>query len=120
MKAFPKPNIRKWLRIIHRDLGYFTLGITLVYAFSGIILNHKKNSQDPAYKTLSFEQTIERSLKPSEVDSLFALLFPSYELKKILPENNRYSLFLKGGLGWYEPESGRLWLEVYRRKPFVY
>ena len=35
--------IRKWSRIIHRDLSYFFSGIILVYAISGIVLNHKKD-----------------------------------------------------------------------------
>ena len=35
--------IRKWLRIIHRDLSYIFAGVICVYAISGICLNHKKD-----------------------------------------------------------------------------
>ena len=31
---------RLWLRAIHRDLGYFCVGLTFVYAFSGLAVNH--------------------------------------------------------------------------------
>lgn len=34
-------NLRKWNRMIHRDLGYFFFGMTIIYALSGIALNHK-------------------------------------------------------------------------------
>lgn len=31
---------RKWNRILHRDLGYLCAGLTLVYAASGLAVNH--------------------------------------------------------------------------------
>ena len=36
-------KIRKWLRIIHRDLSFIFAGIIIVYAVSGIALNHKRD-----------------------------------------------------------------------------
>ena len=33
-------NLRKWSRILHRDIGFFFIGTTLIYAISGIALNH--------------------------------------------------------------------------------
>ena len=35
--------LRKWLRIIHRDLSYFFAGVICIYAVSGICLNHKRD-----------------------------------------------------------------------------
>ena len=34
-------NISKLNRITHRDIGYLIAGLTLIYALSGIALNHK-------------------------------------------------------------------------------
>jgi len=31
---------RRWNRAIHRDLGYLCFGLTIVYAVSGVVLNH--------------------------------------------------------------------------------
>jgi len=42
-------NVRKFLRILHRDLGYFIVGMTIVYALSGIYLNHRHDF-NPDYK----------------------------------------------------------------------
>ena len=35
--------MRKWFRIIHRDLSFIFAGIIIVYAVSGIALNHKRD-----------------------------------------------------------------------------
>ena len=33
-------SIRKWIRVIHRDMGYIFFGMSLIYGISGIALNH--------------------------------------------------------------------------------
>jgi len=33
-------RIRPWLRAIHRDVGYFSIGLTFIYALSGLAVNH--------------------------------------------------------------------------------
>ena len=35
-----KKRWRAWLRAIHRDLGYLAVGFTVIYALSGIAMNH--------------------------------------------------------------------------------
>lgn len=32
--------IRRWLRALHRDAGYLAVGLTFIYALSGISVNH--------------------------------------------------------------------------------
>ena len=46
-----------WLRAIHRDVGYLAVGLTLVYAISGLAINHIKD-WDPNYTTYERERTI--------------------------------------------------------------
>lgn len=41
--AAPKKGKNRWrppMRALHRDIGYFAVGLTLVYAISGIAVNH--------------------------------------------------------------------------------
>jgi len=38
-----KINFRPWLRALHRDVGYFAVGLTVVYATSGLAVNHLKD-----------------------------------------------------------------------------
>jgi uncharacterized protein len=35
--------LRRWNNAIHRDTGYLAFGMTIIYALSGIILNHFKS-----------------------------------------------------------------------------
>jgi uncharacterized protein len=46
---------RPWLRAIHRDVGYVAVGLTFVYALSGIAVNHITDwsDGDPSFKTYS-------------------------------------------------------------------
>ncbi|HEX4455039.1 MAG TPA: PepSY-associated TM helix domain-containing protein [Kofleriaceae bacterium] len=41
---------RAWLRAIHRDIGYFAIGFTVIYAVSGIAQNHIGDWGDVSYK----------------------------------------------------------------------
>jgi hypothetical protein len=47
--------IRPWLRAIHRDVGYVAVGLTFVYALSGIAVNHITdwNDGDPSFRNYS-------------------------------------------------------------------
>ena len=47
------------MRSLHRDLGYFVLGITIIYAMSGIILIYRDTN------FLKSEKTIEKQLAPN-------------------------------------------------------
>ena len=47
-----KLNVRPWLRALHRDIGYFAVGLTIVYATSGIAVNHLKD-WDPNFRQLN-------------------------------------------------------------------
>lgn len=38
--AILKKRWRAWLRAIHRDIGYLAVGFTVLYALSGIAMNH--------------------------------------------------------------------------------
>lgn len=33
-------NVRPWLRALHRDIGYLAVGFTVIYALSGLAVNH--------------------------------------------------------------------------------
>lgn len=39
---------RKWVRILHRDIGYIAAGLTVIYSISGIAVNHI-NDWNPNY-----------------------------------------------------------------------
>ncbi len=52
-----KKRWRGWLRAIHRDFGYLAVGFTLIYALSGIAINHIKD-WDPNFHATERSLTI--------------------------------------------------------------
>jgi hypothetical protein len=46
---------RRWNHALHRDFGYFCIGLTIIYAVSGIAVNHTSHDFNPSY-------TIEKSV----------------------------------------------------------
>lgn len=63
-------SIRKFCRDWHRDLGYFFAGLTLLYALSGIALNHH-NEWDPNFILTKKEITLDRTYTKSDIDESF-------------------------------------------------
>jgi len=57
MWAVIKKRWRGWLRAIHRDIGYLAVGFTIIYALSGLAINHLAD-WDPNFKTYSRESHI--------------------------------------------------------------
>jgi len=53
-----KKRWRGWLRAVHRDFGYLAVGFTLIYAASGIAINHIAD-WDPNFKATEKTLTIE-------------------------------------------------------------
>ena len=55
---------RAWLRAIHRDVGYLAVGFTVIYALSGIAMNHI-DDWDPSFN--ASERTL--TIKPIADDA---------------------------------------------------
>ena len=52
-------SIRKWSRLIHRDLSFFFAGMVLIYAISGIVMNHR-DTINPNFSIERKEYKIDR------------------------------------------------------------
>jgi hypothetical protein len=59
-----KKRWRGWLRAIHRDFGYVAVGFTVIYALSGLAINHIKD-WDPNFT--SSEVTMRIAAIPDDV-----------------------------------------------------
>ncbi len=51
-------RLRPWLRALHRDAGYFIVGLTIVYAVSGIAVNHV-GDWDPSFVNVERRHTVD-------------------------------------------------------------
>lgn len=104
MKSQSKGTLfRKWSRIIHRDLSFFFAGMILIYAISGIVMNHR-DSINPHYTVTRTEYKIAEDLSDkSKVNEemILTLLEPLGEAgnytKYYYPQPDQIKVFLKGG-----------------------
>jgi len=90
---------RRWNRVIHRDMGYFFAALTIIYAVSGIAVNHV-HDWNPNYQT-----TLERhEFEPIEVASREAMVaqlierlqLPSDYLSSYRPDPETVLIFYPG------------------------
>jgi hypothetical protein len=95
-------KIRKWIRILHRDTGYIAFGLTLVYAISGIAVNHV-DEWNPNYVIKTTKSKINTSdINSSQPDSVIIkfILNQLNETQKVKssfrPEKNLIQIFLDG------------------------
>ncbi len=120
MKLWSKTSVIKWLRIIHRDLGYLMVGVSLIYAISGIILNHMKG-KDPAFRTEEKTIQLEPQLDPEELAVRWKDQGNLPHVKKILSiDEDHARLMLEGGVGVYNSKTGLADYEKHTQRKFVY
>ncbi len=95
-------KLRKWSRILHRDIGYFFIGTTIIYGLSGIALNHMSD-WNPNYKveTEQFQtkiSLIQNDQIKENISKLLADIAPKEVYKKhYYPKDDIIKIFLKGG-----------------------
>lgn len=115
-------NWRKWNNILHRDIGYLCVGLTIIFAISGIAVNHIED-WNPNYKIEKIEFKINpipitsademvsdvvRQLKI--IDKVESWFRSSPENLKIFFSNQIIEVNAVTGLGVYEYISERVLL----------
>jgi len=109
---------RKWFRVIHRDFGYLFFGVTLIYAISGIAINHL-NDWNPNYVITA--ENIQTSLNlNSDKEEILAMLEDNGERKNYknhyFPSENGLKIFLKDGVVYVNLSSGKGLIEKSKRR----
>ena len=95
-------NIRRINRAVHRDLGYFFTGMIIIYALSGIALNHR-NDWNPNYSIISKTLTLKVPLdiltnEERAVDEILSEIDEKDNYRKhYFPADNELKIFLEGG-----------------------
>ncbi len=112
-------KVIKWLRIIHRDLGFLMVGVSIIYGVSGMIVNHM-GATDPAFKTVQERLVIEKNLMQSELPARFdSLGLPA--IKRVATIDQEHTrIMLDGGVGVYNAANGELVYEQHKKRPIVY
>lgn len=111
-------KVRKWIRILHRDIGYIAFGLTIIYAISGIAVNHV-DEWNPNYVIEKTKSKIDvNELDTSQPDSLLirAILDQLNETRKLKssfrPEQNSLQIFLEGNTIKIDLVSGEVENEI--------
>ena len=113
-------KIKNILRVIHRDLGFLIVGITLVYTISGIILNHLKGT-GPAFKAVTMTLQLPANLTEYEITAAWLEDKQLPVLNEIKPiDENIYQLFLENGKGEYNVSDGSISYVYYKKRPLIY
>lgn len=117
-------KIRIFLRKWHRDIGYFIAGLTIIYAISGVAVNHI-DDWNPSY-TITTEvlkaDTLPRVYWASDkIDSIvMAHLKIKDPLKDIFQESDeKIKLFFEGKVIDFNMETGELSIETTSGKPVL-
>lgn len=79
MEGKKKRNLQQLMRSLHRDVGFLVIGMTLIYAVSGILLLYRDTN------LMKFEKQIERQLEPNLEDDQIggALRMRFFEIEKV-------------------------------------
>lgn len=115
---------RGWNRVLHRTLGYLCAGLTIVYAVSGLAVNHIAD-WNPNYIIRNDTVTLapgsaERATSPdfaAEVLSAFDLGGPVVGMYR--PEPGRLDVFLDGGAIEVDLVAGEAVYESVRDRPVL-
>lgn len=116
-------KFRKINRWIHREFGFFFVGMTIIYAVSGIAINHL-NDWNPNY-TITHEKinispltTKVDKTKAKEILSGFvdADLYKSF----YYPQTDILKIFYKGGSLLVDVNTGSGYYDEMKRRPILY
>lgn len=117
-------NWYKLNRTLHRDLGYFFLGMTLIYAISGIAINHIKD-WNPNYiirkETYQLQGNFSReSINEEKVQQILNAIGESSYKSFYFPLPNQLKIFIDGGSITCNLNTGMCELETIKRRPLFF
>jgi uncharacterized protein len=117
-------NWRKWLRVLHRDFGYFIVGITLIYAISGILLNHR-NDFNPDFKIVYQEFRVNLPPGPPYLEKDLKPLIESIDdfivyKRAYITRNGNLKVFINNGELIIDPATGEGELEYLQKRKLFF
>lgn len=114
---------RPFVRGLHRDMGYLSIGLTLVYAISGLAVNHIPD-WDPNFtnvrsvRELSAPLTGDDRAIAAEAMRIQGVRGPAREIYRAAPD--QLEIRLDRGAIHVNPLTGRVVAEVQRPRPFLH
>lgn len=111
-------------RILHRDLGYFFFGMIIVYAISGVALNHR-HQWNPNY--IIRQETIRLNLPDSSLltrgkeypEAILEQVSGNLKYRTHLSSAGTLKIFVDGGSLTVNLNSGEGKIETIRKRPIL-
>ena len=117
---------RRINHILHRDIGYVCIGLTIIYAISGVVVNHTSHGFNPSY-------TIEKSIvkgpplqgdQPPDaayVEQVLQAVEEHAPLKNVAMLSPRaIRIFVEGNTLDVNLDTGQVQQEKVERRPLLY
>lgn len=118
-------NLSKLNRITHRDIGYLIAGMTIIYAISGIALNHK-HDWNPNYiidnRKFTTDATITREIfNDGKAREILNKIDGDFKYKTYYyPSGNILTIFIDGGSVRINTISGQGEVEKISKRPLFW
>ena len=96
-------KFRKLCRVVHRDLSFFFTGVLLIYAISGIVMNHRdKINPNYSIERIEFTDMDLKTEKENITENMVLVITEKYipgksVTKYYFPSDKRLKVFVKGG-----------------------
>jgi len=114
---------RKLNTILHRDIGYLSIGLTIIYAISGIAVNHVSD-WNPSYniETAQFLMPFSEDIGEEKyIAEVLAIIGPDIrEEGRFRPRPGVLKIFFAGNTVQINFESGLISTEMVSRKPVLH
>ena len=119
-------NWRKWNFIFHRDIGYLCIGLTLLYAISGVAVNHI-NDWNPSYSIIKKNISLGKIdhadviLTKEEVHTILQKIGAPETFKNYhQPDKNTLNIFLEGNKITLDLNSGEVVQSISKRRFLIF
>jgi len=114
---------RKWNTVIHRDLGYICFGLTVIYAISGLAVNHIAD-WNPSYRIERLTTTMQLQEGLSAADLVPSILQGLDETGKyknsFQPDPNTLKIFVEGNTLTVNLKTGLIDQEKVTKRPGLF
>lgn len=114
---------RRWSIVLHRDVGYLTVALTIVYAISGIAVNHIAD-WNPNYSVTKTFTTV-APIAAADASAIVTAVMERLHLAEpprssFQPDSNTMQLFYKGTTYHVDLPTGKVMVEATRSRPVLF
>jgi len=114
---------RKWNNILHRDIGYLIVGLTIVYGISGIAVNHVQD-WNPNYKIekefLTIEPLAATEREPMVDEARKKLNLVDQPKDSFRPDEETLQLFFENRTYWVDIPTGNVMIETTQERRVLF